>query len=378
MYFLLAPFRSARAYRRGQVFCGEDVFFEFEELRGLLKVMMSAQAQTKRMSAISACYTMPFAWSGATAALAARDGFDPARSLRKAGLLDGTTEINADSRLGPADFVLIALSLINAFDDELHGVAPQRMAKGTASMASRAMTSSTDLFGAIETMARFLEMVGAGCRIAQRRSADSAIIDIRADCENEQLRSILEEFFAHFVHQQLSYFLGHRLPLISFTTAALEHPAAGSQHPYLLSQVAHGRTTTLTFSAEYLKRSRRSINGDNPLSEALMLWLRQHPINGEVATACAGPSSLTSIVYSSFATAMLMFVNALARSLLRRSSWHGDCRVKRQRIGPCAVQRSSNARGHFYTPEYALTSSPTRSATPTAGVVDERSNLPVE
>ena len=260
--------------------------------------MMSAQLQTQRKSAISACYTMPFAWSGATAALAALDGFDPARSLRKAGLLDATTEITADSRLGPADFVLIALSLINAFDDELHGVAPQRMAKGTASMASRAMTSSTDLFGAIETMARFLEMVGAGCRIAQRRSADSAIIDIRADCENEQLRSILEEFFAHFVHQQLSYFLGHRLPLISFTTAALEHPAAGSQHPYLLSRVAHGRTTALTFSAEYLKRSRRAIDGDNPLSEALMLWLRQHPINGEVATACAGPSSLTSIVYS--------------------------------------------------------------------------------
>ena len=244
-------------------------------------------------------FTMPFAWSGATARLAGRDGFDAAPMLRDAGLLAITTPITATSPLDPAGFLITALALINAFDDELHGIAPGRMARGTASMAARAMASARNLHGAIDTLVRFLEVVGGRCRIDLRRSAHFARIEVRVECVDPTLQSIMEEYFAHFVHQQLSYCVGFRLPLAQFVTTSAHHPSLGGVHPYLLCPVRRERITSFAFAVEYLSRSRRILRGNAPISDALMLWLLQHPASGTAAPAMVDPSSLTAKVYAS-------------------------------------------------------------------------------
>ena len=294
--------------------------------------MTSASSDTAGQPASATRYTMPFAWSGATARLAARNGFDPSLSLRQAGLLECEADVHADTPIDPAGFLLTALSLINAFDDELHGVAPQRMAKGTASMAAHAMTASRDLCGAINTMARFLIMIGASCRISLRHSAGFAAIEIHADCDAGTIRSILEEFFAHFVHQQLSYFLGHPLQLEQFTTTTRRHPALGNRHPYLLCPVRHGRSTALTFESMHLQCARRPIQGDSPLSDALMLWLRQHPASGTIAPACIDPLSLTATVYA---------------ILRERDAKVGEC-ASLVRMGPVELARALSREATTY------------------------------
>ena len=241
---------------------------------------------------------MPFGWSGATARLAGRDGFDAAPLLRNAGLLAPATELTVTSSLGPAGFLLTALAIINAFDDELHGIAPKPMARGTASTAAHAMATSRNLLGAVEFLSRFLDRIAASCRIELRRSSGLARIDIRANGPAGTLRCILEEYFAHFVHQQLSYCIGYRLPLMQFTTMSSRHPDLGGRHPYLLCPVVRDRSTSFSFAVQNLDRGRRIMSGNAPLSDALILWLVQHPGSGTAAPGMLDPSSFTSRIYA--------------------------------------------------------------------------------
>ena len=173
--------------------------------------------------------------------------------------------------------MLLCMLLVNAVDDELHGVARRRMSRGTAAMGARAMASAPELETAVKTLARFYDMIGGLCRFDLSCEHGEARVRIAAERGDRDQRALVEELLAHMLHIQFSFYLGELLPLSRLTTSTPRHPALGRRHPHLLCPVVSGDTTVLIFPAALLARRQRGTVVDKPLWDADRFWLARHP-----------------------------------------------------------------------------------------------------
>lgn len=222
-------------------------------------------------------YGIPFSWIGHTTLLAEKQGLDLRKSLFDAGVHEKGSLIENTSILGPAESMLSALFLINAVDDEMHGVAKKRMARGTASLASRIITSAKDLEDAIHAVSRLFNIAGSYCKLALEQTSSYTTLKISADISNQITKNIVEEMMAQFLNHQFSYLLDFPLPLMNFITPAADHPCMGAQHPYLLSPVRHGPVTGIIFPSVYLKSVPKHQHSHNPFWDSHLFWLAHHP-----------------------------------------------------------------------------------------------------
>lgn len=228
-------------------------------------------------------YELPVSWIGQTLRTAALDGINLADPMSASGVSLRDASVR-DAGLDPAECMLLCMLLVNAVDDELHGLTRSRMSRGTASMGARATLSARTLEGAINTLCRFYDMIGGTCRFSLRRTADQAVLTIRTDRGDKGQRALIEELLAHTVHMQFSYFFGALLPLTRFVTPVPHHPAMDRRHPYLLCPVAVGPNTSLVFPAALLTAQSRAVAVDHPLWEAGRFWLARHPATGNPIT----------------------------------------------------------------------------------------------
>ena len=243
---------------------------------------------------------LPFGWIGRTAELAEHLGLPIRKQLLAAGVAKGATSITRDTLIHPAEFLLMAALLINAFDDEMHGITPVRMARGTASMLAKAIAGSRTLEDAVDTVVRFFDLIGSSCRLRVETSENLIGVVIHAEGQDESLTSLIEELVAQFLHHQFSYFLGFPLPLLALKTSALGHPSSGQNHPYLCCPTYLGSVTSLIFSAHYMRCSSRVKIESGPLLDAQLFWLSHHP-----SQAAAGPASVEGLSLSGKITSFL-------------------------------------------------------------------------
>ena len=220
-------------------------------------------------------YAMPLSWIGQTARLAARDGVRVGVAMAAVGVT--IDEAPEDAAIGTAESMLLCMLLVNAVDDELHGVARRRMSRGTAAMGARAMASAADLETAVGTLARFYDMIGGLCRFDLHCERGEAKVRIVAERGDRDHRALVEELLAHMLHIQFSFYLGELLPLSRLTTSTPRHPALGRRHPHLLCPVVTGNTTELVFPAALLTTRQRGTAVDKPLWDADRFWLARHP-----------------------------------------------------------------------------------------------------
>ncbi|MGA0600254.1 AraC family transcriptional regulator ligand-binding domain-containing protein [Caulobacter sp. KR2-114] len=263
---------------------------------------------------------MPLGWIGHTASLAARQGYDVRPDLEAAGAaarLDGT------SPLGAAEYLLMCALIINAVDDEMHGVSRGRMNRGTANLMVQAVAATRDLAGAIDTFSRFFVVAGTFCRLSLETSGDEARLAFRADSLDLRAQQVVEEMLATFLHIQMSFYLGFLLPLSRFDTTAPDHPLLGATHPYFLSPVALRNTTAVRFPAAYLARPPKPKVLGNPLLEGEMAWLNYLARARSVAYDASGEDSLSGSLFRCLSEGDADFETAsrrlgLASSELRR------------------------------------------------------------
>ncbi|WP_174278281.1 AraC family transcriptional regulator [Sphingomonas bacterium] len=204
------------------------------------------------------------------------DGISIAGALATLGV-DVEEDPTRDSGLDPAECMLLCMLLVNAVDDELHGLTASRMVCGTASMGARAIASARTLEDAIRTLCRFYHMIGGTCSFSLQCASGEATLTIRAERGKGDQRAFIEELLAHTAHIQLSYFFGALLPLTRFVTSTSRHPHVGRRHPYFLCPTVTGLTTTLAFPVELLTAQSRGLTVDYPLWEACRFWLARHP-----------------------------------------------------------------------------------------------------
>jgi AraC-like DNA-binding protein len=221
-------------------------------------------------------FQMQFAWIGQTAKLAARSGFDVRTPLAEAGVSGADGLLQDDSILDPAEFLLMCGLLINAVDDELHGIARTRMARGTHCMALKTMASAKDFATAIDTIARFFKIIRSFCRINFTSMRTEATVQISAEGGDTEIRPVIEELLAHALHIQFCYFLGFFLPLNRFQSPSARHPHMDSQHPYLLCPVRAGAVTSMVFPTAYLGLPSKAKIVDQPQWDSIVFWLSQH------------------------------------------------------------------------------------------------------
>lgn len=217
---------------------------------------------------------LPFGWVGATAQFAEQRGVHVRDEMVRAGV---APVIADDTILDPACFLLMCALTINGIDDEMHGITPTRMERGTASMLSKAMTTEKTLHNALSVLIRFFRSVNAMCDIRLSVQNKLATIEIRSSGSDLRSASVVEELMAHYFIHQFSYLLGFLLPLEMFTTRSIEHPSLYREHPYLLCPVWHGKVTALHFHASYLDMDCRAEIRGNPLWDAQSFWLQLHP-----------------------------------------------------------------------------------------------------
>ena len=223
---------------------------------------------------------MPFSWVGRSASVARTQGYDVREALALAGVHEPDGDlIKTDAELGPAEFMLMCLMLINAVDDELHAVTRSRMMRGTASLASMAMLSARDLQQAVLTIARIFAMTDSSCQVTLNRSESIAEIEIHANGDDGAMSAFMAEMMAVHLHQQLSFYLGFLLPLERFVTSAPDHPALGFEHPYLLCPVRNGQVTSLSFSVKHLGTPCKARLVDGALADSHAFWLARHPFS---------------------------------------------------------------------------------------------------
>lgn len=225
------------------------------------------------------CYTrpakgLPFRWVGATAHFAEQNGMNVRDQMVQAGVAPVITD---DTILDPTAFLLMCALVINGIDDEMHGITPARMERGTASMLSKAMSSEKTLRDAIAVLVRFFRSVDALCDIQLTVKDELATIEVRTSGTDAHSSSIVEELMVHYFIHQFSYLIGFLLPLEMFTTRSISHPALYREHPYLLCPVWHGKVTALHFHASYLDMDCRSQAAECPLWDAQSFWVQLHP-----------------------------------------------------------------------------------------------------
>lgn len=229
--------------------------------------------------AFSKCYTrpasgLPFSWVGTTAHFAEQHGMNVRDQMVQAGV---AAAISEDTILDPTAFLLMCALIINGIDDEMHGITPTRMERGTASMLSKAMSAERTLRGAITVLIRFFRSVDALCDVRLTQKDQLATIEIRSNGTDAHTSSIVEELMAHYFIHQFSYLVGFLLPLNMFSTRSIGHPSLYREHPYLLCPVWHGKVTALHFHASYLDTDCRAEMADDPLWDAQTFWLQLHP-----------------------------------------------------------------------------------------------------
>lgn len=218
---------------------------------------------------------MRFNWIGKTIEAAAAGGLDVRPRLAHAGVLSAASP-DAEAPIGPAEFLVMCAILINAADDEMHGAAKSRMARGTANLVVKSIGAVGTLQSAVETMIRFFAIAGVYCRLHLATGNGSARIMIRSSVPNPAVRPVVEEMFAGFLHIQLSHYLGFLLPVSRFQTTAPDHPFLGRAHPYVLGTVSLADTTALEFPEAYLGFNSRIEVGTNPLLDGELAWISRH------------------------------------------------------------------------------------------------------
>lgn len=217
---------------------------------------------------------LPFGWVGTTAHFAEKHGMNVRDQMVQAGV---AAAISDDTILDPTAFLLMCALIINGIDDEMHGITPTRMERGTASMLSKAMSAEKTLRGAIAVLIRFFRSVDALCDVQITQKDQLATIEIRSDGIDTHTSSIVEELMAHYFVHQFSYLVGFLLPLEMFSTRSIGHPSLYREHPYLLCPVWHGKVTAMHFHASYLDMECRSAIAEDPLWDAQTFWLQLHP-----------------------------------------------------------------------------------------------------
>lgn len=217
---------------------------------------------------------MPMGWIGHTADLAARQGYDARTDLVRAGAAEHASALDDRAPLGAAEYLLMCALIINAVDDEMHGVSIGRMTRGTANLMVQAVASARDLASAIDTFCRFFVVAGTFSRVSLETMGPEARLTFRVESHTARTQQVVEEMMATFLHIQLSFYLGFLLPLSRFDTPAPDHPLLGQTHPYFLSTVSRGNGTSLRFPAAYLALPGKPKVLSNPLLEGEMTWLR--------------------------------------------------------------------------------------------------------
>ncbi|GGB67406.1 AraC family transcriptional regulator ligand-binding domain-containing protein [Henriciella pelagia] len=221
--------------------------------------------------------SMPYGWIGQTVEIAIESGIDVRPALVELGVGDPVSGISRNSVITPAVFILMCAMIINAVDDEMHGTAKSRMARGTANLVVKSTVGANCLQSAIETIIRFFSIVGnTYCQLRLDTQGDAAVLRIGSETSDPEVSAVVEEMFLSFIHMQLSHFLGFLLPATQFVTTSPDHPHLGSNHPYLVGKVKLGEITALQFPKAYLGFSKRIKVGDFPLVDCQLGWIERH------------------------------------------------------------------------------------------------------
>lgn len=240
---------------------------------------------------------MPLGWIGHTARLAAREGYDVRGDLAAAGAIGGAADLDDGAPLGAAEYLLMCALIINAMDDEMHGVSSARMTRGTANLMVQAVASARDLAGAIDTFRRFFVVAGTYCRIGLETSGGDARLTFHVESREARAQQVVEEMLATFLHIQLTFYLGFLLPLRRFDTTAPDHPLTGARHPYFLCPTARRNVTALRFDAALLALPGKARVLSNPLMEGEMAWLKLLAQTGEGFSDAGGEDSLSGELF---------------------------------------------------------------------------------
>ena len=219
---------------------------------------------------------MKFGWIGKTVMAAAETGVDVRPELIKVGIGSPAGTIDDQTDVGPAEYLLMCVLIINAVDDEMHGASSNRATRGTANLVVKSIAAAPNLQAAIDTIMRFFAISGAYCRVHLEVLNGEARILVRSDVPDMGIGPVVEEMFVSFLHIQLSHYLGFLLPVSEFGTISPVHPYLGKQHPYLLGTVSCSNTTCLAFPAEYLALPSRISLGRNPLLDGELAWISKH------------------------------------------------------------------------------------------------------
>ena len=217
-------------------------------------------------------HALPFFWAGRTAAIAASRGVPILDILSDAGVGEINDGINDNTVLSLAQYTLMNVAIINLVDDEMHAISRVRMPRGTHSTGLKIMASARSFQAAIESFAKFYDLMGRAEKITLVRTEQTARVEIVADIADRRTAAVVEEMAAIALHCQFSFILDRPLSLLSLVASG-DHPHCNATHPYLGCRVVRGASTALVFPAAYLDLEPKAKIDDAPVTRAVMSWL---------------------------------------------------------------------------------------------------------
>ncbi len=173
---------------------------------------------------------LKFNWIGSTCEIAKRGGIDVERLLVPCGIGTADDGITPETVLRADQFLLMCFLVIDAVGDEMHGATRVPMRLGTASIAVRAMVSSSNLRVGLVSLLKVFEFAGSFCRFHFKTDGVRSQIYISIDEANIAEAAVAEEILAHALHIFMSYYVGFFFPVETFVTSSSLHPCLGRRH----------------------------------------------------------------------------------------------------------------------------------------------------
>ncbi len=134
------------------------------------------------------------------------------------------------------------------------------------------------LGAALDRMVRYLAFRQSALSAKVTTSRRWIDFKIAAQVRRDEDSSVLEESHAQFIFQAISWFTGQAAPLVHLQTHRADHPLLGRRHPLLGVPLVLGRTTALRFPISAYNLPRRTVIADNPVLEAVDLWMSGAPV----------------------------------------------------------------------------------------------------
>jgi hypothetical protein len=213
---------------------------------------------------------MPVSWLARRTAGAVQAGFDLEDLLQRAYIRLGDEEA---VDLSMAQLYLLTNQIIRALDDETHGFARARFRRGHSAVLATSLLDRSTVGDALNRIIRYFELTASPFSIALQETRLTATISMRVEARSFVDAAMIEDSWATFVYQMLSWFAGRRLPLFDFQVRLPDHPAIGRSHLLLQCPTVLGEVTRIRLPAHILRAPRRVTPSANPYVDVLSGWM---------------------------------------------------------------------------------------------------------